>query len=110
MLLFKAHVASKEKKKRVYKCPMCILMGANAVLYDGEHDFFEHMIIHQGGVLNGVELWGPLCVEPGGVRIGTEETFDVCFAENPRFALPESAFEMSIATEIVEADSREISR
>lgn len=89
---------------------MCILLGEKAVLFDGEHDLFEHMINHQGGVLNGVELWGPLCVDPSGVRIGTETTFDICFAENPRFALPESAFEMSIATEIVEADSREIPR
>jgi hypothetical protein len=78
--------------------------------YDGEQDLFEHMSVHQGGVLNGIELWGPLCFEQGGVRMGNETTFDICFAENPRFALPESAFEMGIATEIFEADGREIYR
>ncbi len=89
---------------------MCVLLGDPSHTYEGEHDFFEHMFIHQGGVLNGVELWGPLCLERSGVRIGSESTFDVCFAENPRFALPESAFEMGIATEVFEADGKEIYR
>jgi hypothetical protein len=89
---------------------MCVLQGDALSSYESEHDLFEHMIIHQGGVLNGVELWGPLCLEPTGARIGTETTFDICFAENPRFTLPESAFEMSIATEVFEADGREIYR
>jgi hypothetical protein len=110
LLLFKSHLASSQRKKRIYKCLMCVLHGDPLSTYENEHDLFEHMIIHQGGVLNGVELWGPLCLEPTGVRIGTETTFDICFLENPRFALPESAFEMSIETEVFEADGKEIYR
>ncbi|KIW66096.1 hypothetical protein PV04_08300 [Phialophora macrospora] len=110
LLLFKSHLSCSQKKKRMYKCLMCVMLRESSGTYDGEQDLFEHMSAHQGGVLNGIELWGPLCLEQNGVRIGSETTFDICFAENPRFALPESAFEMGIATEIVEADGREIYR
>ncbi len=87
-----------------------MLGKSSAQTFEGEHDLFEHMSMHQGSVLNGVELWGPLYLELRGVRIGSESTFDICFAENPRFALPESAFEMDNATEIFETDGREIHR
>jgi hypothetical protein len=110
LLLFKSHIISKDKKKRQYKCLMCVLMGNSAIVYDSEHDLFEHMIDHQGGALNGRELWGPLCLETTGVTIATENTFDVCFADNPRFALPASAFEMGLDTQVFEADSREVYR
>ena len=110
LLLFKSHLATSQKKKRVYKCLICVLQGIQVPTFESEHDMFEHMITHQGGVSNGIELWGPLSLEPTGVRVATETTFDVCFAENPRFALPESAFEMSIATEVFEADGRELVR
>ncbi|ETI25478.1 hypothetical protein G647_02251 [Cladophialophora carrionii CBS 160.54] len=110
LLLFKSHLACSQRKKRLYKCLMCVMLRETSCTYDGEESLFEHMFLHQGGVLHGVELWGPLCFEQSGIRIGSETTFDICFAENPRFALPESAFEMGIATEIVEADGREIPR
>jgi hypothetical protein len=108
LLLFKSHLASSQKKKRIYKCLLCVLSRDASATYGSENELFEHMIVHQGGVVNGVELWGPLCLETSGVRMGNESTFDVCFAENPRFALPESAFEMGNATEIFEADGTEI--
>ena len=83
-------------------------MGGSSCVIDGESELLEHMFTHQGSVLKGVELWGPLCLESNRARVGTESTFDICFLENPRFALPEGAFEMSIATEIFEADGTEV--
>ncbi|KAH0839158.1 hypothetical protein AYO21_05578 [Fonsecaea monophora] len=108
LLLFKSHISSSRQNTRVYRCLLCVLVGDVTSVYQGEHHLFEHMFHHQGGVLNGVELWGPICLDPGGPRMGSERTFDICFAENPRFALPKDAFEMSVTTEIVEADGTEI--
>ena len=71
--LLKAHLDSGQKKKRVYKCLMCVFQGHSTPTYEGEHDLFEHMIDHQGGVLNGVELWGPLCLETSGPRMGLRQ-------------------------------------
>lgn len=54
-----------------------------------------------------MELYGPICLEPTGVRIGSERTFDLCFSDNPRFSLPPSAIELD-DTAIVEADGMEL--
>ncbi|KIX99711.1 uncharacterized protein Z520_04347 [Fonsecaea multimorphosa CBS 102226] len=111
LLLFKSHISSgsgRQNTTRAYRCLICVLLGDSTSVYQGEHPLFEHMFHHQGGVVNGVELWGPICLEPSGARMGSERTFDVCFAENPRFAPPKGAFEMGVATEIVEADGTEI--
>ncbi|KIW93843.1 uncharacterized protein Z519_05158 [Cladophialophora bantiana CBS 173.52] len=108
LVLFKSHISSSQKKSRLYRCLLCVLLGDSSSVFQGEQHLFEHMFHHQGGIVNGVELWGPICLDPGGARMGSERTFDICFAENPRFALPEGAFEMGVATEIVEADGTEI--
>ncbi|OQU99457.1 hypothetical protein CLAIMM_05088 [Cladophialophora immunda] len=108
LLLFKSHISSSRQNTRVYRCLLCVLLGDSTSVYQGEHSLFEHMFHHQGGVVNGVELWGPICLDPSGARMGSERTFDICFAENPRFAPPKGAFEMGVATEIVEADGTEI--
>ncbi|OAP56454.1 hypothetical protein AYL99_09633 [Fonsecaea erecta] len=108
LLLFKSHISSSRQNTRVYRCLICVLLGDSTSVYQGEHHLFEHLFHHQGGVLNGIELWGPICLAAGGASMGSERTFDVCFAVNPRFALPKGAFEMGVATEIVEADGTEI--
>ncbi|KAJ9610756.1 hypothetical protein H2200_005533 [Cladophialophora chaetospira] len=56
LFLFKSHLSTSQKKKRLYKCLMCVLLGDPSHTYEGEHDLFEHVFVHQGGVLNGVEL------------------------------------------------------
>lgn len=107
LLLFKSHLASNQKKKRLYKCLICVLAGDSSSTLEGEQSLLEHVSHHQGGVLNGLDLYGPICLEPSGPRMGSERTFDVCFADNPRFALPPSAIELG-ATEIVEADGTQL--
>jgi len=58
-------------------------------------------------VVDGVELYGPICLEPTGIRAGSERTFDLCFSSNPRLSLPPDAIELD-DTGIVEADSLEV--
>lgn len=108
LLLFKSHLSSSQKKKRIYKCLICVMGGDSSSTFGGEHHLFEHMTHHQGGILNGVELTGPICLERTGVRVGSERTFDICFPDpHSRFSLPPSAIELD-AMEIVEADGTEV--
>ncbi|KAK5204711.1 hypothetical protein LTR41_009567 [Exophiala xenobiotica] len=107
LLLFKSHLSSKEKKPRVYKCPICVLGGDSSPTLQGEDHLLEHLSHHQGATVSGVELIGPICIEPTGVRAGSERTFDVCFLSTSRFSLPPSAIELD-DTGIAEADSLEV--
>ncbi|KIX03431.1 uncharacterized protein Z518_06983 [Rhinocladiella mackenziei CBS 650.93] len=107
LLLFKSHLSSSQKKRRFYKCLICVFGGDSSSSFEGEHHLFEHMSRHQGGVLGGLELCGPICLEPNGVRAGSEGTFDLCFSDPSRFSLPPSAIELDV-TEILEADSIEV--
>jgi len=107
LLLFKSHLSSKDKKPRVYKCLICILGGDSSSTLQGEEHLLEHLSHHQGAAISGVELFGPICIEPTGVRVGSERTFDVCFSNSSRFSLPPSAIELD-DTGIAEADSLEV--
>lgn len=37
--------------------------------------------------MGNVQLSGPVCLEPTGVRVGSEGTFDLCFSTNMRMSL-----------------------
>jgi len=108
LLLFKSHLSSGPKKRRVYKCLVCVLGRASSSTFESEQHLLEHMFHHQGAMLGGVELSGPVCLEPTGLRVGSERTFDVCFSMvSSRFSLPPSAIELD-DTEIAEADGTEL--
>ncbi|KAK6366467.1 uncharacterized protein PV06_02548 [Exophiala oligosperma] len=103
LLLFKSHLASKEKKARSYKCLICILGGDSSAIFQGEDRLLEHISHHQNAFVGGVELAGPIRLEPTGVREGSERTFDICFPNMSTLSLPASAIELD-DTGIVEAD------
>lgn len=106
LLLFKSHLPSKENKARSYKCLICIMGGDSSSIFQGEDHLLEHLSHHQNAFVGGVELAGPICLEPSGVREGSERTFDICFSNKSSFSLPAGAIELD-DTAIVEADGRE---
>ncbi|KAK4943552.1 hypothetical protein LTR10_016846 [Elasticomyces elasticus] len=107
LLLFKSHLTPSQNTGRLYKCLICLLCGDSSSTFSGEQHLFEHITHHEGAVLAGVELYGPICLEPAGIRAGSERTFDLCFSNNPRLSRPPSAVELD-DTGIAEADSLEV--
>jgi len=105
---YSSRTSGRLKRQRVYKCLVCVLLGDSPSTYEGERHLLEHMSHHTGGRLEGVELYGPICLEPSGTRMGWERTFDICFPDNPRWSLPPSTTELDGSREIVEADGLEI--
>ncbi|EHY60078.1 hypothetical protein HRR83_006437 [Exophiala dermatitidis] len=79
MFLAKSHIQQKEPKDPSFRCLVCLMLGDDSGIYHGHDVLLAHLVGHQGALLGGTRLEGPLLFTNHGVQPDLTDDFDVRF-------------------------------
>jgi hypothetical protein len=85
LFLAKSHMQQiKPEDGHQFRCIICVLLGDQSSVFQGEGALLEHVISHQGAQVNDITLVGPLSFSNDGIRVDDEFDINLPEISSPR--------------------------
>ncbi|KIW41233.1 uncharacterized protein PV06_06807 [Exophiala oligosperma] len=82
LFLAKSHVQQhRDQEQPTFRCLICTLLGDDSGMFEGIRSLLAHVADHQGAILGGSQLQGPIIFSNHGAAPASENDFDISLTQ-----------------------------